>query len=428
LAFVTRGVDVESNQKQERDIRGRVLAVLQGTQPERLPFIDRLELWFASQIRAGTLPGEFMTDSPSPMVSSVLVSLPTDSQAMPLPEVHRRVGMGQQLMMMAHARRLCRCELVIDLEGETVYRETDPVIDFFPRMYDILPLDRPGETVVQIITPVGSLTIKNNLTPAMVAASAVPLMREHPVKDATDARVLEYIVEHSEYVSKHEDVYEQQGKMGDIGFVVPLLSRVPFQQIVLDFVGEIDLFYMLYDNPQLVDRMMAFLDTQLMEDFRRLADLSWPYVQCPDNTDGVITNPKLFEKYNLPYYQKYAEILHEQGKKFGSHTDGNLRSLLGLLGESGLDVCEAFSPAPLTECTFEEAWSAWKGGPIIWGGIPSPILQEQTSETEFKSYVEHLLQTVGEHRIILGVGDMVMADNLIERVRYIADRVEQHKI
>lgn len=417
-----------TSEKQTRDIYSRVLAILKGEKPDHLPFIDRLELWYASHIRAGTLPSEFMIGTSSSMVYSVLVSLPKDFQAMPLPDVHRAVGMGQQLMMMAHSRKLCRCELVVKLEGETFYHETDPVIDFFPRMYDILPLDRPGETVAEIITPVGSLTIKNNLLPDMVAASTVPLMQEHPVKDASDYRVLEYIIEHSEYVPKHEMVHEEQAKMGNIGFVVPLLNRVPFQQIVLDFVGEINLFYMLYDNPQLVERMMTLLDGQLLEDIHKLADLSWPYVQCPDNTDGVITNPKLFEKYNLPYYQHYAEILHGQGKKFGSHTDGNIRPLLSLLAESGLDVCESFSPAPLTECTFEEAWAAWRDGPIIWGGIPSPILQEQTSESEFEDYVERLLQAVGDQPIILGVGDMVMANNLIERVRYIADRVEEHEI
>jgi len=419
---------MEDSENEKRDIRGRLLAVLQGTKPDHLPFIDRLELWYVSQIRAGTLPSEFMADTSSLQISSVLVTSPTDSHAMPLPEVHRRVGMGQQLMMMAHSRRLSRCELDVELEGEPFYHEMDPVIDFFPRLYDILPQDRPGETVVQIITPVGRLTITNNLTPHMVAASTVPLMREHPIKDASDCRVLEYIIEHSECVPKHELIHDTQAKMGNIGFVVPLLNRVPFQQIMLDFVGEIDLSYMLYDSPQLVDRMMTLLDGQLVEDIRRLADLSWPYVQCPDNTDGVITNPKLFAKYNLPYYQKYAEILHGQGKKFGSHTDGNIRPLLSLLAKSGLDVCESFSPAPLTECTFKEAWTAWRDGPIIWGGIPSPILQQDTSEGQFKEYIERLLELVGDQPIILGVGDMVMANNSIERVRYIADRVEQHAI
>jgi hypothetical protein len=45
-----------------------------------------------------------------------------------------------------------------------------------------------------------------------------------------------------------------------------------------------------------------------------------------------------------------------------------------LLPESGLDVCESFTPQPLTELSFEEAWEKWRNGPLIWGGIPSDLL------------------------------------------------------
>jgi uroporphyrinogen-III decarboxylase len=160
----------------------------------------------------------------------------------------------------------------------------------------------------------------------------------------------------------------------------------------------------------------------------RFADLYFPYVEFPDNLHGLMTNPRLFTEYSLPYYQRYCEILHAQGKKVGSHTDGNVKPLLSLLAKSGLDVCESFSPAPLTQCTFEEAWNEWQEGPIIWGGIPSPILEDRTSETEFVQYVQNILDLVGDRPIILGVGDMVMGHNSIERVAYIVDQVENRPL
>ena len=65
---------------------------------------------------------------------------------------------------------------------------------------------------------------------------------------------------------------------------------------------------------------------------------------------------------------------------------------------------------------------------MIWGGIPSPILEERTSDSEFKEYVHGLLTTIGTQAIIIGVGDMVLGNNLIERVRYIATQVEKHTL
>jgi len=162
----------------------------------------------------------------------------------------------------------------------------------------------------------------------------------------------------------------------------------------------------------------------MRRDLVHLADIPNPYVEFVDNLHGLMTNPRLFAKYCLPQYQRYADIIHGQGKLMGSHTDGDMKPLMHLLPESGLDVAESFSPAPLTSLTFDEAWAAWENGPIIWGGIPSPILEERIPELEFREFVAHVLETIGERPIILGIGDQVMGNDLIERVRYIAEQVQ----
>ena len=97
-----------------------------------------------------------------------------------------------------------------------------------------------------------------------------------------------------------------------------------------------------------------------------------PYVEFPDNLHGLMTNPRLFGEFCLPVYQRYTEILHGQGKKVGSHMDGDVRPLLALVPQTGLDVCESFSPAPLTSCTFAEAWQAWQFWPADLGRHPLP--------------------------------------------------------
>ena len=333
--------------------------------------------------------------------------------------------MGQQLQMILHARRLHGVELVMRHNGEEYYRQSDPLVEYFPRLFDKMLRDRPGETIAEFITPKGTLTTRTVLSPEGVTQGVVPLMNIHPVKGPEDYPAFEYIFEHAEFVSEFTHVEETQTRLGEFGFVVPMINRTPFQQLALDHVGEVAFFYMLYDHPELVEKMMLLLDQMMLEDLRQISSYSGIYVQFDDNLDGMITNPRLFKTYCLPYYQHYTEILHAQGKKVGSHTDGNLKRLLAMLVESGLDVCESFSPAPLTECTFDEAWSAWQeSGPMIWGGIPSPLLEPQTSEPEFNIYLDQVLQAAQQHPMILGIGDFVMPNNLIERVQTIAERVE----
>jgi hypothetical protein len=411
------------------NIYQRVVDTLNGKKPDRLAFIDRLEMWYSSHSRAGTLPNEyqgtFVGSQPS-VISSFTVPVPGNLPVLPLSEVHRKVGIGQQHLMILHARRLRGVELVMHFNDEEFYRESDPVVEYFPRLFNKMIRDEPGETIAEFITPKGTLTTRSVLSQDNVEMGAVPIMNVHPVKGPEDFPAFEFIFEHAEFVSEFSQVEETQARLGKGGFVIPLLNRIPFQQLALDHVGEITFFYMLYDHPDLVEKMLNLLDQIMREDINQISKYSGIYVQFDDNLDGMITNPHLFKTHCLPSYQHYIEILHAQGKKVGSHTDGNLKKLLTLICESGLDVCEAFSPAPLTECTFDEAWGEWKeNGPMIWGGIPSPLLEQRTSETDFHIYLNHVLKAAQQRPMIFGIGDFVMPNNLIERVSIIAERVEE---
>ena len=392
-------------------MRDRVAAVLQGKKPDRLPFIDRMEIWYKSKCRDGTLPAEY--------------------KGMSLNEIHREVGIGRQKFTAPYAFKLHDVEVVYTFENEIIYREFEPITEYFPAQWapERVPRDKAGTTIIEYIATVGKLSLKYEVAESMIAMSGVePYLTEHLIKAEADYRTAEYIIEHTEIVPQFNKIQADEDTLGDNGFVVPCLHRIPFQQALLEYLGEIPLFTALYDRPDHLDRLIHVLDQQLLDILEHLKDLESIYVEFGDNLDGMMTNPRLFKKYSLPYYQKYAGILHGQGKKVGSHTDGNLKPLLSLLAESNLDVCESFSPSPLTECDFKEAWQEWEKGPMIWGGIPSPILEERTGDNEFKEYVHGLLTTIGNQAIIIGVGDMVLGNNLIERVRYIAKQVENHTL
>jgi hypothetical protein len=399
------------NSDQKLSMHDRVQAVLQGKQPDRLPFIDRMEIWYQSKCWSGSLPAKY--------------------QEMSLNDIHQSVGIGRQKFTAPYAFKLRNIEVVRTFENEIIFRDFEPVTEYFPAQWapDQIPRDKAGTTAIDYITPVGNLSIAYEVAESMVAMGGVePYLTHHLIKAEEDYRTAEYIIEHTEIVPQFDKIREDQCELGDNGFVVPCLHRIPFQQALLEYLGEVPLFTALYDSPQQLNRLLHLLDLQLMEILRQMADLPSIYVEFGDNLDGTMTNPKLFKEYSLPYYQKYTDILHGQGKKVGSHTDGNVKPLLSLLAQSGLDVCESFSPAPLTECTFEEAWETWRHGPLIWGGVPSPILEKRTSESEFRDYIHRLLEIIENRNIILGVGDMVLGNNLIERVEYIAKEVEHHRL
>jgi uroporphyrinogen-III decarboxylase len=390
--------------------RDPVLAILQDRRPDRIPFVDRLELWYESRRYTGTLPGGYA--------------------GMTLDQVHQAVGMGRFAFVNPYALKLHGVELVCR-HGERVLRhESDPEIVGFPTDFGagLVPRHQAGTTVAELTTPAGRLHIRWEMAESMIGTGVLPYVKEHPIKEETDFLTVQYILERAEFVSRFDEVYAAQAEMGGGGFAVPGIHRIPFQHLLLEYMGEVPLFYALHDSPERVDHLLDVLDELQLEILDKLAGLDVPYIEYTDNLDGHMTNPRLFQRFCLPAYQRYTEILHGQGKKVGSHTDGELKPLLGLLSESGLDICESFSPAPLTRCTFQEAWQAWQDGPVIWGGIPSTILEESTAEGVFREHVHRLLETIAGRPIILGIGDQVLHNSRIERIQYIAEQVEQRAI
>ncbi|MEZ4637046.1 MAG: uroporphyrinogen decarboxylase family protein [Caldilineaceae bacterium] len=380
--------------------RERVLAVLNGEKPDKLPFVDRLELWHRGLQYTDTLPERFRN--------------------VPLTEIHRRVGMGR-LRFLSYSMRLRGVEVIARFEDKVIWQETDPVVDRFPDMEHLSP-DRPGVVYSEIITPAGSLTVEHISVPESLATGARGYMRKHPITGDADYAPVEYILENLEYVPQYERLRAAEAEIGDYGFVSPSLLRLPFQQLLIDYFSTEAFFFALYDSAVAVKRLLDLLDERCIEFVDRLADLDVPYVQFGDNLDGMMTNPRLFREHMLPTYHRYIDRLHLQGKRVGSHTDGHIQPLFALLTESGLDVCESISPTPLTAFTFADVWHAWREhGPIIWGGIPSPILEPSYSEDEFRTFMADLLDLVGDGPIILGVCDMVLPVNLIERVEMIAE-------
>ena len=392
-------------------MKERVLTVLDRKLPDRLPFIDRIEIWYKGMQARGTMPGEYASLS--------------------LNEVHKAVGIGREKFSIPYALKLRGVDMRIFFEDELIYQETDPDVRYFPAQYspDEIPRNRPGNSIVEYKTPVGSVNVSYVFAESMMSLSGMePYLTTHLIKEPADYRTIEYILERAEFVPMYAEFMAEEKKVGTNGYVVPCIHRIPFQQALLEYLGEMSLFQALYDSRDQLDRLIHLLDQQMVDILNRLAEMDLPYVEFGDNLDGMMTNPDLFRQYCLPQYQKYTQMLHSQGKKAGSHTDGNMKPLVDLLPESGLDVCESFTPQPLTELLFEEAWEKWRNGPLIWGGIPSSLLEERTNQQDFESFVDNILKTVGKNPIIIGVGDMVLDNNRIDRVKYIAERVEAQEI
>ena len=140
-----------------------------------------------------------------------------------------------------------------------------------------------------------------------------------------------------------------------------------------------------------------------------------------------MTSPPLFERYITPYSSDLSALLHANGKSLAYHADNDAKQILGLIRDAGFDMAEVFATAPLVEVTLQEAREAWGTQVIIYGGIPSIILEDTFPEDEFRAYVRDVFRTIAPgDAFVLGVADNVMPRARIERIEWITEMVEQH--
>ena len=84
----------------------------------------------------------------------------------------------------------------------------------------------------------------------------------------------------------------------------------------------------------------------------------------------------------------------------------------------------------MVEVTLDEARRAWGNDVIIWGGIPSVILEEASCpEDRFRRYMSDVLDTIAPgDAFILGVADNVMPGASIERLEWITRLLDERGI
>ena len=361
--------------------RERVLAVLRHQLPDRVPWVARLELWYNARVATGTLPERFRGWS--------------------LWDIDRELGIGVRLL------------------AEVVKLETDG--------FETLTTTRGDETFTEYITPICTVTSRQVYNEIMrVSGVTAPYLTEHIIKRPEDYDIAEYIFEHTRPVPCYENFQKIADQIGGDGFVLGGKIECPYQHWLLRLTGYETAFAHLHDCTERTERFLRALTDWTREVYRVMLDSPAEVILSGDNFDGTITHPKLFRRYCVPFFQEFTSELHKRGKWLASHIDGEPSPLLQVFTESGIDIAESFTPAPMTRAPLTEAQRIWGDRMLIWGGIPSVILCPSTADKDFERFADDLFSNaVPSGNLILGVGDNIVADAILDRVIRISQLVRE---
>ena len=260
-----------------------------------------------------------------------------------------------------------------------------------------------GDAVIRrtYSTPVGSVYEDEKREPGVGQwqelrswRNVMPWQTDRLIKGPEDYKVLKYIVENTEYIPYYFPIEQAMDWLGDEGIVSDQLPHSPMQMLMIDWIGsEGGRFFIHHAKyPDLVEDLYRAISKSREPLYEIAAKSPAPITMCGDNIDGVLVNPKLFQKYFMPEYEKQAKVLHEHGKLMQVHMDGRVGVLKDLIAKTSIDIIESLHPPPMGDLPIGEALSLWKDK-VIWVSFPGSVVI--LGPEAVKKHALNLLRDVG---------------------------------
>lgn len=238
-----------------------------------------------------------------------------------------------------------------------------------------------GQVRITYSTPVGSVYMDERRDPGVGQWHAMrswkdvaPWQTSRLLKEPEDYEVVKYLVENTEYVADYFPLEQAKEWLGDDGVVTAEITRTPMSRLMIEWIGsEEGRFYIHHARyPDMVDELYEALSRSVEPLYEIAARSPADIVFCPDNIDGYLVSPPLFEKYFMPEYEKCARVLHEQDRLLLVHMDGRVDVIKHLIAKTPIDIIEALHPPPMGDLPVQEALELWEDK-VIWVGFPGAV-------------------------------------------------------
>jgi uroporphyrinogen-III decarboxylase len=358
--------------------RERILTLLSGRRPDRVPWFGDLDYWATALIAQGKRPADFK-GSPEYI------------------EWHRSLGVGFYLQGYFPFRAVLDLEERVWNEGNRRYRE--------------------------LVTPHGVLRECWEYLPESYAEAPI----EHLVKSELDLHALRYVYEHTDWVPDYDFARRRREEIGDQGILLCYLPKSPFMHLVALEAGIAAVTFADVAAPDEFAETLAVMSVA----FDRAAELAVQspaeVLMIPENLSAEMIGPRYFEKYMRVYQEHWIRKIAAAGKHSFIHMDGTLKGLLREEASTGVTVIEAMTPEPVGDLPIER-WAEKAANPatVLWGGIPGVYFTPKVDDAEFDRHVQSVLEVMrSDPRYVLGVADQVPPDCLERRVRRVEELVER---
>ncbi len=357
--------------------RERILALVNGKQPDQVPWLGDLAYWVPYALDKGVIDSSCRGDG--------------------LFRLHRDLGVGFYLQ-----GYFPFCEESEDVR--VTHEESGNLI------------------TTRWHTPVGDLEAQDMRLPESYTSAP----KEHMIKSIEDLETYVWIQEHTAYSPNYAEASRRYSLIGDNGAVLCYLPKSPFMELVALKAGIRTVVELIADEEDRFNELLDRLEVCTDRAAQIALDSPAEFLMIPENISSEVVGKTFYHRYMERYHRKWFDRIRAAGKTSFVHMDGTMRGLLREVSEAGCRVMEALTPAPTGDIEIEDLHNWVTDDTIIWGGIPGAYFTDSVSDADFDEYVKRVLDTwVKKPRYVLGVADEVppySRPERIARVRTLVDR------
>jgi len=294
--------------------------------------------------------------------------------------------------------------------GFTASEQYDSAVKFSIGM---LP-DRPGAMCTQYETPIGTLRRIDTFTET---SPNIPFPTEHLIKSVDDLKVLIYLIEHTRFIPKYENIESTIRKYPDI-LVAGGLWQTGFQELLTSLVGIENFITFMYEYKDELEAAIEALNGKRLLEAHSAGQSPAEVIICYENTNVSNSSPKWIKHYELPLLDECAKILHSYGKKFIIHMCGKIELLVDDIAACQFDGIIDVAPPPTGDCDIPRAAEKLSGrGKVLGGGIDCTVFTKSDPE-DFRRMVTAVIKSAkGIPGFMLGSGDAVPKGVSVENLK-----------
>lgn len=265
-------------------------------------------------------------------------------------------------------------------------------------------------------TAVGSLYLERR------SSGNTSYISKHMVESIEDIRVFTYICKHTGYQPRIEEFAARDAYIGDSGIATLTGNMSPIQELLQHSCGVENTVYLLADYEDEMLELFNAMHERNKRQYEVLLQYPCEVIFDYEDTSTTVMNRMMFTEYSMPFFNDYADMVHESGKVFITHMCGKLNGFKEDIAKGRQDGIDSVCPPSTGDLCSWEARAAF-GSKLLIGGIEPPSLVRMSTRETLNTVVEIINKVIDKRGFILSTGDAVPYGTPINNLKCITDLI-----